>query len=326
MALKDKKIVFMFSGQGSQYYQMGRELFENNEVFRKSMFRFETMMQDFAGTSLLSEIYHTEKRYEDFDQIVYTHPALYAVQVSMAELMQSKGILPNYVIGYSLGEYVAAAVAGIFSVEDGMKVLINQSRELFKSDHQGGMMVVLEEIGKIKEAGLLKGVAVAAENYEGNFTVSGKMNELLLLKDNLQKRSVYSEVLPIKYPFHSNLILPLRDALLKYISSVPLRNPRIAFHSCATTTRVHSIDAVHFWNVAWEPIYFKTAIEKLNSAGDLLFIDLGPTGTLGSFVRLGFNETVPVLSTINKFGKDMKAMEMLMQRMKPVEKALSDPG
>jgi acyl transferase domain-containing protein len=306
----------MFSGQGSQYFQMGRGLFDKEPIFSVSMLRFEQLMKKYTGKSLLDKIYNSSNRYEDFDEIEYTHPALYAVQISLAEVLKKNGIYPDCVMGYSLGEYVAGAMAGIYSVEEGMKMIVSQSAELSRFANLGGMMVILGDQDEINSEGILNKVSIAAANYNGNFTVSGSLTELTILEENFKRRGIYSEILPVKYPFHSNLIDAFRSRFINGINQIKLNSPKIFYHSCTIGDQLKVMSKEHLWDIIRAPIDFQASIRRLSNEQDLVYIDLSPTGTLAAFVRNCSEGKLKTFSTINKYGNDIRCIHQLLDKIK----------
>ncbi len=103
----NEPLVFMFSGQGSQYYHMGKELFKENTVFRQSMLEMDAIAARRIGTSIVEEIYHPGKRVSDpFDSILFSHPAIFMIEYSLYKVLEDRGIYPDYVLGSSLGEFL----------------------------------------------------------------------------------------------------------------------------------------------------------------------------------------------------------------------------
>lgn len=315
--------VFMFSGQGSQYFNMGKELFDSNDIFRKHMLYFEYLMMEYSDTSLLAEMYNPERKHEDFDDVLFTHPGLFAIQVSLSKVLLNKGIYPDRVIGYSLGEYVAAAMAGIITIEEGFSILIDQSIALSKSSCTGGMMVILGDISMIKRRGLLESVSIAAENYEGNITVSGRYPDLVAIKNELQKEFIYTEILPIKYPFHSPLMDVFEKEFLRRANRINFNKPLIPFYSCATASEMTRIDARHLWSVIRDPIFFESTVDSLGASDNLVCIDLSPSGTLSSLIKYGFKSTVQTIPILSKFGNDVKSVEGFFEKIQIMEASLT---
>lgn len=309
-----KNTLFMFSGQGSQYFQMGRELFESNQTFKKSMTEFEGLIRELTSLSILDVIYGNQT-FDDFDDITLTHPSLYAIQLSLVNVLANRGIYPSAVLGYSLGEYVAAAVSGVYSKEAGLELLIHQSSVLSKQSLTGSMMVILGSIEQLESEGLLSKVSVSGENYDGNFIVSGRVEDVSTLRQVLKSRYIYCELLPIKYPFHSELMDPYKDQLLEYARTIEFNAPSLPFYSCVEGRRISNISAEHMWRVIRYPILFQQTVKCASSESDASLVDLGPSGSLAGTIRQFAWQPASVHKTINQFGSDIKEIEGLVSNL-----------
>jgi trans-AT polyketide synthase/acyltransferase/oxidoreductase domain-containing protein len=136
----NQPIIFMFSGQGSHYYQMGKELFEQQPIFQKWMLKLNEMASDTLGESVLDKLYdQTKPKSSLFDQTLYSHPAIFMVEYSLSQMFLEKGIMPDYVLGTSMGEFAAAAVARVMEVEELLVALIKQAQMLETHCQPGGM-------------------------------------------------------------------------------------------------------------------------------------------------------------------------------------------
>jgi acyl transferase domain-containing protein len=133
----------MFSGQGSQYYQMGSDLYSTDAVFRDAMDRCSRHVAAALGTSLSELIYQPRAdRFAPFDRTLYTHPALFSVQFSLAQSLRARGLTPDVVLGYSLGEWVAHVVAGVLTPEAALDLLVHQAQVVERESPPGGMLAV----------------------------------------------------------------------------------------------------------------------------------------------------------------------------------------
>jgi bacillaene synthase trans-acting acyltransferase/trans-AT polyketide synthase/acyltransferase/oxidoreductase domain-containing protein len=139
-----KQIVFMFSGQGAQYYQMGRELFDTDPVFRRWMRTCDALARPVIGADLTEIIYgNTLAESAGFDRLLHTHPALLAQGYSLAQALKCRGIEPDYVLGYSLGELIGAVFAGAISLQDGFALVLEQARLVERTTPPARMVAVL---------------------------------------------------------------------------------------------------------------------------------------------------------------------------------------
>ena len=149
-------VVFMFSGQGSQFYQMGRELFELHDGFRRWMLRLDAIVYNITHMSILDHIYDESKTISDqFDRTLYSHPAIFMVEYALAQILLERGIKPNYVLGTSMGEFASASIAGVISLEEALEALIEQAKALETHCQSGAMLAVLDDVSLYNETPLL---------------------------------------------------------------------------------------------------------------------------------------------------------------------------
>lgn len=307
--------VFMYSGQGSQYFNMGKELYENEEVFRYYMNKCCSFIDDFIEVPLLSILYPAKKQYNEFDNILYTHPSIFSFQYSLTMLLYSKGVFPDAVIGYSLGEIVGAVVSGVLSLEDGLSLVMKQALMLYKSRSNGGMLVVLGDISIITPLHLFPKLSLAAENYNGNFVLSGNREDLISAKNYLSNFLLISSVLlPVKYSFHSAGIDFLKDQMLEHSEGIIISKPQIPLFSSALAGQVTHPTAEYFWSIARNQIRFSDLISNIINIKKNLFVDLSATGSLTNFIKIGFPSIEHVYPTINQFGQNTKTLNSFLSK------------
>ncbi len=205
-------VVFMFSGQGSQYHYMGGELFEKNDLFQKEMRLLDTFAADFLGESVLDRVYDRNRRKGDtFDRLRYTHPALFMQQYALARTLSETGIKPDFVMGTSMGEFVSAAVAGILSPGDALRAIIRKAEYLEKYCPPGGMLTILHDPELYDRTPLLhENSEMAGINFDSHFIVSGTPKGLKRISDFLREKNVAYLLLPLAFPFLSILLLLTR--------------------------------------------------------------------------------------------------------------------
>jgi len=306
-------LVFMYSGQGSHYYQMGRELYQKNTVFREAMDQCSAILEPLSGKSLVDVIYDESSRHETFDNILYTNPAIFCIGYSLTQVLDDVGIRPKMVLGYSLGEYTAAVVAGVMSLDDGLKLVAHQAKHLHEKCKHGGMLVILDRAENFdKDSSLFEDCTLAGVNYENNYVISGSMERLKAVNARLKGNGIFSQLLSVNHAFHSELIDPVKDSFDAFADKIDFMSPKIPIYSCVKGEEVSGPDKYHFWNVVREEIQFKKLISTVIDQKKPLFVDLSPTGTLSNFIKYGFGQSVSSLHAINQFGKDLKTIDNLV--------------
>ncbi|MCY8866368.1 acyltransferase domain-containing protein [Bacillus spizizenii] len=283
----NEPLVFMFSGQGSQYYHMGKELFKENIVFRQSMHEMDAMAARRIGTSIVEEIYHPAKRVSDpFDSILFSHPAIFMVEYSLYKVLEDRGIYPDYVLGSSLGEFASAAVSGVSDAENILDCILEQAIVIQKSCDKGKMLAILDKPQLLNDHPQLFGNSeLISINYDSHFVISGEEENIKHIMGDLKEKQILCQLLPVSYAFHSSLIDPAESAYAEFLKSISFKNPSIPVVSSLTGSCLHEMDKHFFWNAVREPMRFREAIRYLESQHTCRYIDLGPSGTLAAFVK-----------------------------------------
>src|SRR3990170_7802565 len=310
-----RSIVFMFSGQGSQYYQMGRELFEHHTVFRKWMFLLDDIVRDLMGESVLLPVYDQERqRTGPFVHVRHTHPAIFMVEYSLAQVLLESGIEPDYLLGSSLGEFASAALAGIMRVEDLLKAVLKQAECFETYCEKGGMLAVIHDAALYNATPLIhENSELASISYDSHFVVSGETEKLKQIERYLKNGNILFQCLPVTYGFHSSYIDPAAPAFNKYLQQKSCQTPRIPFVSCLSGTLMPDVPTDYLWKVVRRPIQFPKAIRELENGRDCIYLDLGPGGTLANFAKRNFvgesNSESHAIMTL--FNQDIKNLEKI---------------
>ncbi len=323
LSSKALPVVFMFSGQGSQYYHMGGELFKRNDLFQREMRRLDALAIDFLGESMIDRVYDVNRRKGDaFDRLLYSHPALFMQQYALSQVLSDLGVRPDVVLGSSLGEFVAAAVARVISVQDALSAVIQQARDLEEHCPPGGMLAVLHDPQLYEATPLIReNSELAGINFDSHFTVSGTREGLHRISDFLNERGINHLLLPLTRGVHSSLIDPAGPPYTAFLRQISFNPPEIPFVSSCRADLMKAIPPDYFWEVARRPIRFQETIRKLESKGDHIYLDLGPSGTLANFVAyLLDNDSDSVyMPILTPFGKDEARFEKAMNHfLKPL--------
>ncbi|MFN7557105.1 MupA/Atu3671 family FMN-dependent luciferase-like monooxygenase, partial [Microcystis sp.] len=290
---KKPKIVFLFAGQGSQYVGMGRQLYETQPIFRQTLDRCAEILRPHLDQPLLEILYPADPEAETasfyLEQTAYTQPTLFAFEYALAQLWRSWGIEPAAVIGHSVGEYVAATVAGALSLEDGLTLIAKRAKLMQSLPKNGTMIAVFAAEERVKAViePYRTDVAIAAVNGPENFVISGKATAIEEIIVHLTAEAIEVRPLKVSHAFHSPLMEPILDSLEQEaaaISSLPLQIPLVVNLTGEVLPEGATIDARYWRNHARNPVQFYASIQTLIEQKFSLFLEVSPKPTLS---RLG---------------------------------------
>ncbi len=308
------KIVFLFSGQGPQWWAMGRQLMEKEPVFHAAIKKCDALFSRHADWSLLKELMADEE-HSRINETHITQPALFALQVGLADLWKSWGIQPSAVIGHSIGEAAAAYTAGVYSLEEAVRIVFHRGRWLHKMAGKGKMAVVGLSERKAEE--VLKGweneISLAAVNSPKSVTVSGDAGALEKMMEPLQQKEIFCRYLQVNYAFHSYQMDSVRKDLLKSLKDLTCQKGSIPFYS-TVRGKVESGDqlgADYWWENVRNPVRFFKATEKLVQDGFTTFLEFSPHPVLGANISeclSHLKQKGTVLPSLNHNEEDRKIM------------------
>lgn len=309
-----QSIIFMFSGQGSHYYQMGRELFDLNRIFRKWMLKGDKIVSDILGVSIIKDhIYNNfYKKSDQFTRTLHTHPAIFLIEYALARVVLEMGIEPDYTLDTSLGGFAAAALTGVLTFETALYAVIKQAQTLELYCSQGGMMAILHSPHLYFENPLFnENLELAAINFSSHFVVSGNAECLTAIIPFLKEKEISFQMLAVSQGFHSPHIDPAEAFYKEFLNTLVLQEPCVPFMSCSQADILPSIPPNYFWEVIRLPIQFGKTIQIVEERGPFLYLDLGPSGTLATFVKYNLPRAScsRSLSILTPFGKDADNME-----------------
>jgi acyl transferase domain-containing protein/acyl carrier protein len=299
----DTAVYFMFPGQGAQHAGMARGLYESEPVFRKELDRCAALLEADLGLDLRSLLLAPEQEREEtagrLQQTALTQPALFAVEYALARLWMSWGVRPRGMIGHSVGEFVAACLAGVFSLEDALRLVAARGR-LMQEMPEGRMLAVpLSE--QEASSHLSGGLALAAVNGPALCVVSGPSVELEELRARLEQRGVTCRPLRTSHAFHSPMMEPAAEAFARVVKDIALAPPQLPYVSNVTgnwITEDEATDPAYWAAHLRQTVRFAQGLETLLAEPACVLLEVGPGQTLASLTRQ-HPERLPTQSIIS---------------------------
>ena len=284
----DAPVAFLFPGQGSQHVRMGSELYGSERVFRDAIDACAEILLPALGLDLRETMLASasDPASSTIDRTEISQPAIFAMDYALAMLWESWGVRPSALLGHSVGEYVAACVSGVFSLEDALSVVAERAR-LVAALPAGAMLAVRRE--KDKAAALLRpGVSIAAVNSPTVSVLSGEPGAVAAIEKELEARGEACFRLTSRHAFHSEMVEPAVAPLAEAVGRVRRNSPRIPWLSSATgewITEKEAADPAYWAMQLRRPVLFDAALEKLAKDPDRVILEVGPGRMLTSLAR-----------------------------------------
>ncbi|WP_448269186.1 SDR family NAD(P)-dependent oxidoreductase [Nostoc sp. DSM 114159] len=321
-------VILMFSGQGSQYANMGRELYEVEPTFKKHVDTCAVILQEHLGIDIRSLLYPREEDTQaaslQLQQTALTQSALFVTEYALTQLLMSWGVRPEAMIGHSIGEYVAATIADVFSLEDALKIVAKRG-QLMQQLPSGSMLAIRlpeKDVQLLLSAQTLyqTSLQIAAINSPSSCVVSGTNQAVAALEKQLSSQEVECRLLHTSHGFHSAMMEPILPAFIQVIKTVKLNPPRIRFISNVTGSWISQEQATNpnYWcQHLRETVRFSDGISQLIQQFEGVFLEVGPGRTLSTLTtqHLDGNAKQQVLTSLRHVKEQQSDVAWLLQTL-----------
>nr|WP_319514322.1 SDR family oxidoreductase [uncultured Cohaesibacter sp.] len=317
-----KAPVFVYSGNGAQFAGMGHEAYEQNAAFAAAFDKVDAFFLPLAGWSLKDKLFEDNLK-EDLKQTSVAQPLLFAVQVALTEALKASGMTVSGVMGHSVGEVAAAWACGALDLKQAVEVIYWRSHHQEAVAGTGSMAVIKLSVAETQALLTAEGfgkVEISAINTDKSLTLSGETTELEAFLKIARKKRLAAKMLDINYPFHSNVVEPIKDGLLKDLESIKPSKAKLPFYSAVTGTCLQGkeMDGQYWWQNVRQPVRFLSAVEAAFADDQTQFLEIGPRAILKGYIaetaRDRAQTIVATESLTQKTAKDLDPVQLAIGR------------
>jgi len=329
-ALDRGRNVFLFSGQGSQYFHMGRVLLDGDPAYRGWMLALDEIARPLLDGSVLAHVHDPNRRKsEDFRGPKLSSAAIVMSECALAFTLIERGVEPDLVCGASLGEFAAAVVAGAMSVAEALRLVTEHAACFERYCEPGEVVAVLAPVDTFhRDPALQANAELVFADVDEHFVIAGTAAGMAVVTERLKSCSIAYARLPIAYAVHSAGIDAARSAVARLFDGAPARPPRIPMLSCTQPGPVRFADREHFWQALRAPIRLGRVVDSLRSGpwavdeGALTFIDVGPSGTMANLVERHLRRSEGSGERMSRVARIMTPFGGELRRLHEVTQAL----
>lgn len=286
---ENRDVAFLFPGQGAQYLQMGKSLYDHFEIYKLAIDECIQFINPIIGVNMKDIIFPEEVNLESnhlLKDTKYTQPAIFITEYALGKLWIELGVSPLILCGHSIGEFNAAVFAGVMSLEDALRLVCKRG-QLMSELPSGSMLAVRSQADQIKSH-LPEGVSIAAINTPNACVVSGKIEVIKDFSLKLQQKGTQSKILETSHAFHSQMMLPALGKFEEEVSKISLHRPKLPIVSTVTGLLLKDDEAMDpkYWsNQILNAVLFSDAVLSIEENGAFNFLEVGPGNVLSSLVR-----------------------------------------
>jgi acyl transferase domain-containing protein len=308
------RVGFLFTGQGSQYPGMAEGLYRSEPVFRAAIDRCDELLGDRLARPLRAVLHPPAGVSSPIDDTAFTQPALFALEFALAQTWMAWGVQPSMLMGHSVGEFVAACVAGVFSLEDGLALIEARGRLMSALPREGAMAAVMASQARVSQAILdCPGeVGIAAVNGPQNIVISGRAAAVDAAVQRFAADGIKATRLNVSHAFHSALMTPMIGEFRRVAETVRFAAPRIDVVSNVTGEPIGArmASAAYWCDHVLAPVQFAPAVRAMVAGGCQVFVEIGPHPVLLGMAREGVDaDALSWLPSLRRGRDDLSQMQ-----------------
>ncbi|MGW4496489.1 SDR family NAD(P)-dependent oxidoreductase [Streptomyces sp. NPDC004376] len=306
---RSPRVAYLFSGQGSQYFGMGRRLYETEPVYREKFDRCDEITAPALGVTLRELMFDGSDR-KLINETRYAQPGLVAMQLSLAALWESWGVSASAVMGHSVGEITAAIHAGVMSLESGLALVTRRAR-LMQGVDPGGMLAITASAAEVAEWLQGSDLDIAAVNGPTSVVVSGTHGQIEATAARMRERGVAARLLVTSHAFHSRMMDPVLAELASAAARFEYQVPKVPIVSNVTgrVATAHDYEAAYWAQHVRQPVRFHDGLRQLGELGVDVFLEIGPDTKLKNLTSAAeLTSDAAFVSSLRRGGNDRSSM------------------
>lgn len=306
---EDRKTVFMFTGQGSQYVGMGKLLYETNEAFRNAFDECNKLFRPYLGCSITDVLYGKCADAEVITKTVYAQPIIFAIEYALYKVWEQAGVKPEIVMGHSIGEFAAAVAAEVMSLEDAVKLVAARGKLMDMAPGHGKMATLYATEEQVMDwiKDYPDTVCIAAKNALTTCVISGAYDDVDTVEKEAAKAGCRVQELTVSHAFHSMLMEPILDEFCAIASDITFHAPKIRFISALYGREVgpqELLDARYWTDHVRDRVDFHKAIMSIQKPEEYLFLEVGASRVLAALAKMNLEDHQAIAATLNRNQED----------------------